>query len=382
MSVEVVDGVEYREGEATTICARLSCRYRLVAFSELSKFQYEALGTFVDNPEFGAVLLAEGGSGLGAKVISHGVAAALATLDSSQARPLPLAPDVIEQLCVNGVIEIERHGGFVTGPRLLTLGGHDLADASYDPISKAAIEYALHLPLNDLARLAARIYFFNREPRDRTGLHDSAHAETHRAINEWKTSYEAKARYKEIDPEKTPGWRVFARKGATRISKESGTFKVYVCPKADFFPRAIPQILQAFSSQDVATFKVGSDPIGVIRPDKVVAYFSTYVEMEAVLPSIREIVPPEHAQGTPFTAPLTSNGSVSWGFDPPILKETASLRERESWRVWVCNRIAPAGSCLQSRRDRYRVDLSISRMVWDRHRSLGTFGDTSEELRR
>jgi hypothetical protein len=46
--------------------------------------------------------------------------------------------------------------------------------------------------------------------------------------------------------------------------------------------------------------------------------------------------------GVPFTAELAGGGLLSWGIDPPAEKQTVPWLERESWRLWVANRLASA----------------------------------------
>jgi hypothetical protein len=78
---------------------------------------------------------------------------------------------------------------------------------------------------------------------------------------------------------------------------------------------------------------------GVLRPDKLVAYFATLDAVEraaaALAPRLRGI----DAHGVPFTTALTSDGLLSWGCDPPSLSAAPA---RESWRLWVTNRLADA----------------------------------------
>ena len=56
------------------------------------------------------------------------------------------------------------------------------------------------------------------------------------------------------------------------------------------------------------------------------------------------------SQGVPFTAELAgSEGLLSWGMDPPRSQHMLEWQERESWRLWVTNRLALA--LVAARRD-------------------------------
>jgi hypothetical protein len=46
------------------------------------------------------------------------------------------------------------------------------------------------------------------------------------------------------------------------------------------------------------------------------------------------------SQGVPFTSELDENGLLSWGIDPPSNEQALKWQERESWRVWLTNRLA------------------------------------------
>jgi hypothetical protein len=48
------------------------------------------------------------------------------------------------------------------------------------------------------------------------------------------------------------------------------------------------------------------------------------------------------AQGVPFTAQMTEDGLISRGIDPPPDNALPGWMERESWRLWVTNRLATA----------------------------------------
>jgi hypothetical protein len=48
------------------------------------------------------------------------------------------------------------------------------------------------------------------------------------------------------------------------------------------------------------------------------------------------------AHGVPFTAAIDASGLVSWGVDPPRSEAIVAWQERESWRLWVTNRLAAA----------------------------------------
>jgi len=48
------------------------------------------------------------------------------------------------------------------------------------------------------------------------------------------------------------------------------------------------------------------------------------------------------AHGVPFTAEVAGEGLLSWGLDPPASEHLIEWQERESWRLWLTNRLANA----------------------------------------
>lgn len=48
------------------------------------------------------------------------------------------------------------------------------------------------------------------------------------------------------------------------------------------------------------------------------------------------------AHGVPFTCELHGDGLLSWGMDPPKRTQVLPWQERQSWRLWVVNKLATA----------------------------------------
>jgi len=42
----------------------------------------------------------------------------------------------------------------------------------------------------------------------------------------------------------------------------------------------------------------------------------------------------------PFTAPIDSDGLLSWGMDPPRFEQVLQSQQLQSWRQWLTGRIA------------------------------------------
>ena len=99
---------------------------------------------------------------------------------------------------------------------------------------------------------------------------------------------------------------------------------------ADAFPRIVDELVRA----GVRSFKVGRGIEGLLRPDKIVAYFEERAHMEAVAGALDRSLRGCPPQGAPFTCEAGGNGLLSSGVDPPP-GSTAT-----SWRAWVTKRLA------------------------------------------
>ena len=89
--------------------------------------------------------------------------------------------------------------------------------------------------------------------------------------------------------------------------------------------------------------KVGNDAASLLRPDKIVLYFSDLDRVSAAARRLAHELAGCPGHGVPFTAELAdSGGLVSYGIDPPRPEFALAWQERESWRLWLTNRLAVA----------------------------------------
>ena len=94
--------------------------------------------------------------------------------------------------------------------------------------------------------------------------------------------------------------------------------------------------------------------MGILRPDKLVVYFSDFESVEQTARKIANSLAGCPVQGVPFTAGLSDDGLLSWGIDPPPRGSNLLGLETESWRLWLTNRLAIA---LVTARNRCPGDL-------------------------
>lgn len=344
---------------------RASPRYELVLFDRLSPGEREALAELRKDPGFYGVLRPrEGAAGLGLKSVDRDTALLFFTL--REPGPLPgyaaealgsSAARTLARLVADGVLEIREGEDFVSGARALALveeerngargdrergGGGRLAE-----LSREALRYAQALAVDDPLALSWRLYGFNRRPmtpRWKRLLPSAEAVERHLGIERGGKNRPALNR--SWEPGKsTEFWLTWHARTAGRREASSGigdaVYKLYVSPAPEALEEGFGEILDALSASGARQFKVGADAPGLLRPDKIVAYFSDFDRLSEAAGRLSERLAGLPAQGVPFTAEIAGEGLLSWGADPPS-SEGTPLLARESWRLWLTNRLAMA----------------------------------------
>ena len=128
------------------------------------------------------------------------------------------------------------------------------------------------------------------------------------------------------------GWYSFAR--TAEPPQLAAACKLYVSPLPQALPDAFVRIVETLVQAQVRSFKVGRGVEGLLRPDKILAYFDARPQLDAVVAKLRVRLHGCPAQGVPFTAEEGGDGLLSSGVDPPFGDAAAS------WRAWVTARLA------------------------------------------
>ena len=121
--------------------------------------------------------------------------------------------------------------------------------------------------------------------------------------------------------------------------------KLYVGPRADALPSVFGTIATHLAECGATQFKVGLGTFGLLRPDKVVAYFAARDELLACGERLARGLKGVPAHGVPFTAALSGDGLLSWGVDPQRPDLAGA-----SWRQWITGILAEAVAALDSER--------------------------------
>lgn len=128
------------------------------------------------------------------------------------------------------------------------------------------------------------------------------------------------------------GWISFTLAGEP--AQDAPACKLYVSPAPPALAGAFPLVAEAFAAGGVRSFKIGRGIEGLLRPDKIVAYFDDRAHLQAVAAQLAGSLAGCPVQGTPFTADAGCDGLLSWGVDPPDWTAGAS------WRSWITRRLA------------------------------------------
>ena len=205
-------------------------------------------------------------------------------------------------------------------------------------LSQRAIEYGAALAVTDPLDLAGRLYRYNSLPL--------TPAWRRRVPDE-----RAAARLLELDragrrriPVDDGGhrhaiWQVW---DAADAAEGGGpVYKLYVSPRPLETAHAC-RVLRSRLGRRGGPFsiKVAADPASLLRPDRLVGYFTS---RDACLGTARAIAP-ELARltplGVPFTAAAGRSALLSWAADPPPALSGTLPEGEKSWRGWVTMRLA------------------------------------------
>ncbi len=337
---------------------RTSSAYELVVFDHLLPHERSLLHELERDAELFGVLRPRTAAGT-LKAVAQDTALLWFTLQ--EPGPLPAfaraesegeVPPLIGQLVLDGVLEVRRDGAFVSGPAAVALlGGSGKsaisseadAEGSLVRLSRQALLYGQGLDLDDPQRLSARLYCYNRlplTPRWRRRFRD------HRAVTaalgvaaEQPLCRRLARDYLVPSGQRGDGWLSWHRRDAeASVSAHQATFKLYVSPR----PEALATAFEAVCEVRPQRFKVGADAAGLLRPDKFVVYFRDFESLTREARQLVRLLEGVPAHGVPFTAPVCADGLLSWGVDPPEDERLLSWRQRESWRLWLTNRLAAA----------------------------------------
>jgi len=273
-----------------------------------------------------------------------------AELFRSLAAAASLEPDDgIVDLVLDGILEVESRNGFVSGADALPILDVPAGEIR-GVLSHEALLHAQALMTSDPQKLAMGLYQYNQIPVSRF----------------WRTRF--------AGPEDVLA-HVGADRGALRkllerhwtrselgnvwlcwmANDDDARYKLYVSPRPDHIRPAFEALVRVLSEVP-ATFKMGSNAAALLRPDKLCAYFVTREALDEAASKMRRALAGCDAQGVPFTAALDESGLLSWGVDPPESERVLRWLERQSWRLWIAQRLGGAMAIAKAARTSSAVE--------------------------
>ena len=330
----------------------------LQRFDDLGAAEREALTELASDPEFFGLLVPR--PPLRASLKSVGRSTAL--LFQRLAEPAPLDPqllaspeslDEVVDLVLDGILQVETGGQFVSGADAFPLlcaarAGQEPADA-VARLSRDALLHAHDLETDDVQELTMALYLFNRMPltpfwrarfptADAVLAHVGADRGSLRALLEQEWTMSARGR----------GWISWSARSYVRRSGDRPTWKLYVSVRPERIRDAFEVVARVLAQFPGTPFKIGDGAAGLLRPDKMVSYFSSREDLDEAAAVLRRELAGCEAHGVPFSAPLDDDGLLSWGVDPPDSEVVLRWLGRDSWRLWLAKRLGAAMSIAKS----------------------------------
>jgi hypothetical protein len=254
-------------------------------------------------------------------------------------------------LVLDRVLEIEWDDIFVSG-----LEAYELLYAEQTlptpqgtiaRLSLEAMKYAQALDLHDSAKLSARLYCYNRIPLTPYWQRKFPNSDTvaeYLGLQMHSNALLLKRHWAEVAPASSfGGWFAWsARHVQPEVCTSRFIYKLYISSACEYIRDAFQTTIEALVDMHATDFKIGKDLSGLLRPDKLVVYFSSIEACQDTAALLKQKLAGLPAHGVPFTAEIAGDGLLSWGVDPPAEEQTFNGQEGESWRLWVTNRLATA----------------------------------------
>jgi len=255
---------------------------------------------------------------------------------------------ILRRLVFDSILQLEEAGTFISGAdacaRLGIAGGG--ASGGLAQLSIDALNYGAALNDADAATIAHKLYGYNRRPTTpamRRRLPDKAACQSFLGLGSEHGTARAIASLWSRGADDSP-WLVFTRRQQQRQRVEQSC-KLYIGLAFEELPSCLPVVAEVLAAGGATQFKIGTDLDGLVRPDKLVAYFPSKETLSAAAQALLPAVSNRTVHAVPFSAEIAEAGALSWGMDPA----SAWFGDRTSWRQWICEKLAAALVAARSR---------------------------------
>jgi hypothetical protein len=331
--------------------------YELVSLDRLAVNERLLVVPEGDDSDLYGVLRPRSGSRLPIRAVTQETALLLFSLQEPGPPPHYVigsyggaAGDMLAALILDGLLQLETDSGFACGPEAhayLHLGSRDNAQGLLARLSVEALQYAQVVDAEDVLALAARLYCFNRvpvSPRWCRAIPTPDAAASFLGLSAKKGIGGILAHHWQRVGEAPVAdeWFLWRSAQANALpSGQSPRYKLYFSPSPEATSAALTPFVETMTELRAPCFKVGRGVGGLLRPDKVVAYFATHEHLAKAAARLRsEMTSGWPVQGVPFTSGIGADGLISWGLDPPHARIGLAWERLESWRAWVTRRLA------------------------------------------
>lgn len=330
--------------------------YDLVVFDRLPVEEQAVVAELRDDPDCYGVLRPRARTGRTYRAIGKDTALLLLTLKEPGPLPFfvwsgdePAAAKAVANMVLDGVLEIEDGGRFVSGNAAAALFAREpdtQLEGRLAQLSRDAMIYGQALQMDDPDRLASQLYGFGRFPVTPELARDMRDDE---ATLAWLGAGRGSSLRRTLDGEwrlsdqkEAGGWFAWSRAGQRGRHVSSAVCKLYISPRPHDIANAFSIVVERLGRRPGVQFKIGRNAEGLMRPDKVVAYFDSLDALLDAATDLASALAGISAHGVPFSAEITPDGLLSWGMDPPHADRVLTWQPAESWRLWVVRRLANA----------------------------------------
>ena len=328
---------------------RASARFELKRLEELMPSQREPLRELEEDSDFAGVLVPCVVGTADVKSVNRDGAALFRSLVTPSQLDSALLDTEIEDLVLDGVLEMEADGEFVWGADALPfLCGATAGEADSRRIGRLsvdAVRHAADLESADPDTLATALYLYHRIPispfwRLMFDGPEAVLAHLGADVGTLASLLGAEWHMTPRSPQSS-GWITWHARTTPR-ALDAAIYKLYVSPRPENIRDTFEAVVRVFAEVGGIDFKIGADGHGLLRPDKFVAYFASRDELDRVAGMLRTRLGGIPAHGVPFTAGIDDDGLLSWGLDPPRRARALRWLGRESWRFWLATKLGNA----------------------------------------
>lgn len=286
----------------------------------------------------------------------------------------------IARMVLDGILEVELGDRMISGPEALQLVSPNQASSGFrnslSELSLRALQYAAELSISDPATLAQRLYAYNQIPCSQRWLRllpDAASVREYLGVERPAVAKALDTAWRALPVNDGSPWTAWRSKRRDSSDPFEKTFKLYVSPACSALPEAFAETAVTFARSRGFQWKAGRGVRGLLRPDKIVAYFHRFSDLQETAARLVAKLDGCSPHGVPFTCEVAGAGLLSWGLDPPRDERTVSWLSQTSWRSRICNRL---GASLALYKTAAQPGVSPAEFATERLRLEGIDPDT------